>query len=82
MGNHIDKDALYFKNGRAKKSLCLCLSKEKRAELKRLYGRDIIQCAGNSCPYYSVGCGRANLERFKEERRNKARFRLEEREIK
>ena len=25
-------------------------------ELKRLYGRKIIQCAGVMCPYYSLGC--------------------------
>ena len=68
---------LFFKNGRAKKSLCVCLSKEKRAELKRLHGRDIIQCAGNSCPYYSVECGRENIKKFEEERRNRQKFRLE-----
>ena len=77
MGNHIDKEALYFKNGRAKKSLCLCLSREKIAELKRLYGRTIIQCAGNSCPYYSVGCGRENIKEFERAQREKQRFKLQ-----
>lgn len=77
MGNHIDKEALYFKNGRAKKSLCLCLSREKIAELKRLYGRTIIQCAGNSCPYYSVGCGRENIQEFERAQREKRRFKLQ-----
>ena len=77
MGNYIDKDSLFFKNGRAKKSLCLCLSREKIAELKRLYGYTIIQCAGNSCPYYSVGCGRENIQRYEEAQRNRRKFRLE-----
>lgn len=57
---------LYFKNGKAKKKYCLCLSREKIAELKRLYGRTIIQCAGVFCPYYSIGCGRENLKNKKE----------------
>lgn len=57
----MDTKNLYYKDGRAKKKYCLCLSREKRAELKRLYGRDIIQCAGNACPYYSIGCGRMRL---------------------
>ena len=70
-------DELFFKNGRAKKSLCLCLSKEKRAELKRLHGRDIIQCAGNSCPYYSVECGRENIESFEKAQRERRRFKLQ-----
>lgn len=56
---------LYFKNGKAKKKYCLCLSREKITELKKLYGRIIIQCAGNSCPYYSIGCGRDNIEKIK-----------------
>lgn len=55
---------LFYKNGRAKKKYCLCLSREKRAEMKRLYGREIIQCAGCGCPYYAVGCGRANLAKY------------------
>lgn len=52
---------LYFKSGKAKKKYCLCLSREKIAELKRLYGYKIIQCAGRECPYYAIGCGRYNL---------------------
>ena len=55
---------LYFKNGKAKKQYCLCLSREKIAELYRLHGRTIIQCAGNGCPYYSRGCGRSNIKKF------------------
>lgn len=47
---------LYFKNGKQKKKYMLCESKEKIAELKRLYGRKIIQCAGCCCPYYRCGC--------------------------
>ena len=54
---------LYFKNGKAKKKYCVCLSREKIAELKRLYGYEIIQCAGNCCPYYSIGCGRENIQK-------------------
>ena len=57
----IDSD-LYFKNGKAKKKYCKCLQKEQIAMLKKIYGREIIQCAGNSCVYYSIGCGRANIE--------------------
>ena len=53
---------LYHKNGKAKKKYCLCLSREKRAEMKRLYGYEIIQCAGCGCPYYSRGCGRENIK--------------------
>lgn len=60
-------ERLYFKNGKAKKKYCLCLSKEKKAELKRLYGRTIIQCAGTECPYYSLECGRENLKHRREE---------------
>ena len=49
---------LYYKNGKQKKKYMLCESKEKIAELKRLYGRKIIQCAGVMCPYYSLGCNK------------------------
>ena len=59
---------LFFKNGKAKKKYCLCLSKEKRTELKNLYGYEIIQCAGLGCPYYSVGCGRANIREYEEKK--------------
>lgn len=52
---------LFFKSGKAKKKYCLCLSREKIAELKKIYGHEIIQCAGRDCPYYAVGCGRRNL---------------------
>lgn len=57
---------LFYKNGKAKKKYCLCLSREKIAELKRLYGYTIIQCAGCGCPYYAVGCGRKNLKEWDE----------------
>ena len=52
---------LFYKNGNAKKKYCLCLSREKLSEMKRLYGREIIQCAGRECPYYTTKCGRLNL---------------------
>lgn len=51
-----NKNDLYFKNGKQKKKYMLCENKEKIAELKRLYGKKIIQCAGAMCPYYSLGC--------------------------
>lgn len=57
---------LYHKNGKAKKKYCLCLSREKRAEMKRLYGYEIIQCAGCGCPYYSRGCGRENIKKYEQ----------------
>lgn len=52
----METNDLYLKNGKQKKKYELCESKEKVAELKRLYGRKIIQCAGCLCPYYSLGC--------------------------
>ena len=54
---------LFFKNGKAKMKLCACLTWY-RKELARLYHQDIIQCAGCSCPYYSIGCGRENIENY------------------
>lgn len=63
-------NGLFFKNGKAKKKYCVCLSAEKRAELKRIHGYDIIQCAGLQCPYYSVGCGRENIREHEEAKRN------------
>ncbi len=57
---------LFFKNGKAKKKYCLCLSPQKIAELKRLYGYKIIQCAGCACPYYAIECGRENLKEWDE----------------
>lgn len=62
----IDSD-LYFKNGRAKKKYCKCLSREQIAMLKSIHGQEIIQCAGNSCVYYSIGCGRMNIESYKKQ---------------
>ena len=56
----------------------MCLSKEKRAELKRIHGYDIIQCAGNCCPYYAVECGRENIQRFEEAQRRRRKFRLDD----
>ena len=61
-------NGLYFKNGKAKKKYCLCLSREKKTELRRIYGYSIIQCAGCECPYYAVGCGRQNIKEFSEKR--------------
>lgn len=52
----MNKKKLYYKNGKQKKKYMLCENKEKIAELKRLYGKKIIQCAGAMCPYYSLGC--------------------------
>ena len=49
---------LFYKNGKQKKKYMPCESKEKVAELKRLYGKKIIQCAGAMCPYYFWGCDR------------------------
>ena len=56
---------LFFKNGKAKKKYCACLTWY-RKELASLYHRDIIQCAGLRCPYYSVGCGKANIRKYEE----------------
>ena len=54
---------LFYKNGKAKKKYCLCLSPEKLKEMKSLYGMEVIQCAGCECPYYVIGeCGRKNLK--------------------
>ena len=64
------KKYLFFKNGKAKKSFCKCISKEKIREFKKLYGREIIQCAGLQCPFYEVGCGISNIKEF-EMRRDK-----------
>lgn len=47
---------LYFKNGKQKKKFELCESREHKAQFKRLYGREIVQCAGMNCPYYALGC--------------------------
>lgn len=59
-----DLEYLFFKNGKAKKTYCQCLSREQLAMFKRLYGYKIVQCAGNSCPYYAIGCGRENIELY------------------
>lgn len=65
------KEYLFTKSGKAKKQYCLCLSREQRAMFKRLYGHEIIQCAGNSCPYYSIECGRDNIEEYKYQQKHK-----------
>lgn len=62
---------LFFKNGKAKKKYCACLNWY-RKELASLYHRDIMQCAGLRCPYYAVGCGRANIREF-EDKQNECR---------
>ena len=54
---------LFFKNGKAKRSYCACLTWYPK-ELYRLHGRYIDQCAGLRCPYYAVGCGRKNIEEY------------------
>lgn len=60
-----EKEYLFFKNGKAKKQYCKCLSVEQRRMFRKLYGREIIQCAGNGCPYYSTPiCGRYNIENY------------------
>lgn len=57
-------DNLFYKNGKAKKKYCACLTWY-RKELNRLYHEDIIQCAGSNCPYYVIGeCGRENLNEW------------------
>lgn len=60
---------LFTKSGKAKKQYCLCLSREQRQMFKRLYGREIIQCAGNSCPYYSIECGRENIREYESQKK-------------
>ena len=62
---------LFTKSGKAKKQYCRCLSREQRAMFKRLYGREIIQCGGNNCPYYSIDCGRSNIEEYERQRKRK-----------
>lgn len=58
---------LFYKNGKAKKKYCLCLSSEKRKEMKKIYGVEIIQCTGCECPYYVIGeCGRQNLKEWEQ----------------
>lgn len=52
---------LYFKNGKPKKKYMYCLNRGLR-EMRMLYGRDIVQCGGCNCPFYSVGCGRMRLQ--------------------
>ena len=54
----MNKENLYYKNGKQKKKYMLCESKGKIAQLKRLYGKKVIQCAGAMCPYYSLGCNK------------------------
>jgi hypothetical protein len=54
MANQIND--LYFHNGKQKKKYMKCFSYKKIAELKRLYGYEIIQCSGCDCPYYKYGC--------------------------
>lgn len=50
---------LYFKNGKAKKKYCLCLTKEYQSEIKRINGYININwiCGGLRCPLYKTGCG-------------------------
>ena len=52
------KTELFFKNGKQKKKYMLCENNEKIMELKRLYGRKIVECVDIMCPYYSLGCKR------------------------
>lgn len=67
------KEYLFTKSGKAKKQYCQCLSREQRAMFKRLYGYEVIQCAGNSCPYYSIECGRDNIEEYEYQRKEKGK---------
>ena len=60
---------LYFKNGKAKKKYCKCLNKEYQKEVQKINGfinQDWI-CAGLRCPYYSIGCGKQNIEKFEKQ---------------
>lgn len=54
---------LYFQNGKPKKKYMFCLN-EGAAEMRRLYGEPKIQCFGLRCPYYAIGCGRYELEKY------------------
>lgn len=58
---------LYFKNGKPKKKYMYCISKEKLAEMKRIHGYAVVQCAGLQCPFYPVGCGRSDLKKWEAE---------------
>ena len=60
-----NKRYLFFKDGKPKKTYCRCLSREQISMFKKLYGREIIQCAGSSCPFYSVSCGRELLKIYR-----------------
>lgn len=66
-----NKKYLFFKNGKAKKTYCRCISKQKISEFRRLYGRTIIQCAGLECPFYPIGCGMSNIKEFENNIRRK-----------
>lgn len=59
------KSIYSLKMEKQKKSFCKCISKEKIREFKKLYGREIIQCAGLQCPFYEVECGISNIKEFK-----------------
>lgn len=52
----MEKNNLYFKNGKQKRKFELCESREYKAQFKRLYKKDVVQCAGMLCPYYTRGC--------------------------
>lgn len=47
---------LYFKAGGQKRKFELCEDRKYKAQFKRLYGKDVVQCAGAICPYYTRGC--------------------------
>lgn len=63
-----DTSYLFFKNGKAKKKYCMCLSQAYQREIARCNGgySHGITCAGLRCPYYAIGCGRANIEQYEE----------------
>lgn len=60
------KNDLFFKNGKAKKKYCMCMSPSYIAEVRSVNGHvdQAWMCAGLQCPYYTVGCGRENIQRF------------------
>ena len=49
---------LYFNNGKQKKKYMRCHNPQYLAEVRHINGclhHDWV-CAGNSCPYYAIGC--------------------------
>lgn len=49
---------LFFKNGKPKVSKMMCRDRSYLAEIRKINGDADPNwvCAGNRCPFYSVGC--------------------------